>query len=211
MPCIELIKERLEVVKMEGQLDYRLQSTPTASTDQYYCLGNDDRLYLMFKELTGGQYVGRDISTHMGRTIHVRRCSANVALFEFDELFRAPLSSVDYLAIASTFNTILLTNVPAFHSADLRTEARRFVTFIDILYDLRKRLAIQAEVPLDQLFKLKTQNSNSVEELELADELNVNRGAALFTGAEEQFAVVRACSRIHQMTSQTWWSANQDK
>lgn len=205
MPCIELIKDRLDILQMEGQLDYRLQTTPTAKTDENHLVGDAKYLEKIFAELTKGQTIGQKEISTMGRVIHVERCSDNVALFNFDELFRAPLSAVDYLAIANSFKTVLISDVPAFHSADLRAEARRFVTFIDILYDLQRNLAIQAQVPLDQLFRLQSQSPDSVGELELADELNVNREAALFTGAEEQFAMARACSRIHQMTSQVWW------
>jgi protein AFG1 len=209
LPCIELIKDRLDVLHMNGLQDYRLRSTPTTATGQYYSVGDMSSLDGLFKELSRNQTVGQLSIPVMGRTITVKRCIGDAAWFDFDDLFRAPLSAVDYLALADIFLTIFIVNVPAFYSSDLRTEARRFVTFIDVLYDKKGRLAVQAQVPLDQLFRLPGQNSSSVEELELADVLNVNRGAALFTGAEEQFAVARAYSRIHQMTSLVWWNDSQ--
>lgn len=49
------------------------------------------------------------------------------------------MSSVDYLAIVDAFSVFLVKNVPIFNSMDMREEARRFITFLDIIYDAKVR------------------------------------------------------------------------
>jgi predicted ATPase len=73
----------------------------------------------------------------MGRKIKIRKCNDRCASFTFDELFKIPMSSVDYLAIADSFFVLLVKDVPIFNSMDMREEARRFITFIDIIYDAK--------------------------------------------------------------------------
>jgi cyanate lyase len=61
------------------------------------------------------------------------------------------------------------------------------------------------------LFQLKT--TNRQKHLEFSDYLD-GRGkddvyeASIFSGAEEKFAAARAVSRLHEMTSKTWWDRN---
>ncbi len=63
--------------------------------------------------------------------------TGSVAAVPFSELCGRPVAAADYLALAERFHTLLLSGVPAFGPA-VRSEAYRFVTLIDVLYEHRR-------------------------------------------------------------------------
>jgi cell division protein ZapE len=77
----------------------------------------------------------------------------DVARFSFNDLCGKPLGAADYYAIASTFHTVFLEDVPQLelHGINL---IRRFITLVDTLYDQHVVLVVAARVPLDQLLSV---------------------------------------------------------
>ncbi|KDD71358.1 hypothetical protein H632_c5215p0, partial [Helicosporidium sp. ATCC 50920] len=57
----------------------------------------------------------------------------------------------DYIALASAKHSLFLTRVPRFEAATL-SQAYRFVTLVDVLYEHRVRLVCSAEAAPDALF-----------------------------------------------------------
>ena len=57
-----------------------------------------------------------------------------------------PLGAVDYLHICKEFDTIILRDIPRMN-LDRKTEARRFITLIDTLYDNKVSLWL-VSIPL---------------------------------------------------------------
>jgi protein AFG1 len=89
-----------------------------------------------------------------GRTIHIPQTSHSppgIARFSFLALCASNLGSADYITIASTFHTIVLTEIPVLTLLQ-KNEARRFITLLDALYESKCRLLIQAAAPPDRLF-----------------------------------------------------------
>lgn len=89
-----------------------------------------------------------------GRTIRIPQTSSDppgIARFSFLALCASNLGPADYITIASTFHTIVLTEVPVLTLLQ-KNEARRFITLIDALYESKCRLLIQAAAPPDSLF-----------------------------------------------------------
>ena len=72
----------------------------------------------------------------MGRELTVPHCVGKACMFGFDELCGRPLAAADYLALAQAYHTLMLRGVPVFSAAN-RSEAYRFVTLIDVLYEHR--------------------------------------------------------------------------
>ena len=71
------------------------------------------------------------------------QAAGGVARFDFDGLCRRPLGSADYLEIADKFHTVLIDRIPVMGSSE-RNEARRFITLVDALYDMRVKLVVSA-------------------------------------------------------------------
>lgn len=86
----------------------------------------------------------------MGRTINVSKANDHCGMFDFMTLCHQPLGAADYIALGNRFSTIIIDNVLQL-GASYFNEAKRFVTLIDAMYELRIRLVIGAEVPIEDL------------------------------------------------------------
>ncbi|KPI41991.1 uncharacterized protein AB675_5657 [Cyphellophora attinorum] len=72
-------------------------------------------------------------------------------LSPFTPLLTTYLGPADYVSLASTFHSVILTDVPVLTSST-KNEARRLIWLIDALYEAGCRLVISAEAPVDGLF-----------------------------------------------------------
>ncbi len=77
--------------------------------------------------------------------------SSSVARFSFPELCDTPLGPADYLTLASTYRTIILTDVPQLPIV-LKNQARRLITFLDAAYEAGCQLLVHAAASPDDLF-----------------------------------------------------------
>ena len=97
-----------------------------------------------------GKYAGSDVKVD-GDDYKVLRESENVIWFDFAALCEGPRSPADYIAIASEYQSVVISNVPVLHdTAD--NAARRFISVIDEFYDRGVKLIIAADVALDVLY-----------------------------------------------------------
>ncbi|KAL1616037.1 hypothetical protein SLS56_011587 [Neofusicoccum ribis] len=86
-----------------------------------------------------------------GRQVHVPRQHNGVTSWTFSELCVSQLGPADYITLASTFHTLILTDVPVL-SLLQKNEARRFITLLDALYEARCKLLITAAAGPDDIF-----------------------------------------------------------
>ncbi len=150
-PMIELLNDKLDVIKVDAGIDYRLRTLEQA--DIY--LSPDDaaaeqKLQATFHRLVGGDGHQRPI-TVLGREIPVVRRSPGVAWFDFATLCGGPRSQNDYLDLSHRFHTLFLSGVPEM-GPDMASEARRFTWLIDVLYQHKVKLLIAAVCPAEQLY-----------------------------------------------------------
>ena len=151
LPAIELLKEKLEVISVDGDTDYRQQTLSQLS--MYHCpLGEAaeaamEQAFIQLAEARDEEPVMQ--IEH--RTLRAMRRAGGLVWFDFRTLCGGPRSQNDYLEIASRFHTVLLSNVPQMPPR-LASEARRFTWLVDVLYDRRVKLVISAEVPAEQLY-----------------------------------------------------------
>jgi cell division protein ZapE len=151
MPAIELIKEKLDVLQVDGGTDYRLRVLERIET-YFVGIGSvaDAHMQRAFEQIV--ESADEDPVLRIeAREIRARRRAGGVVWFDFAELCGGPRSHNDYLEIASQFHTVLLSNVPRL-SAGQSSEARRFTWLIDILYDRRVKLIISAAAAPNLLY-----------------------------------------------------------
>ena len=86
-----------------------------------------------------------------GRKLAVPQASMGVARFSFAELCEQPLGTLDYLALAHKFHTVMIDGIPVLAPAQ-RDVARRFVNLIDTLYDNRVCLVASAAAEPEGLY-----------------------------------------------------------
>jgi cell division protein ZapE len=153
LPFIALIKQRLELLVMDGGRDYRRERMRGLRTWQVPA-DEMSRLELdkAFLRLTGGSAIKPVILTVMGRDLVVPQAADGVARFDFDSLCNTALGAGDYLAIATNFHTLVLDDIPRL-SPENYDQARRFIVLVDTLYDQRVKLIASADATPEQLYQ----------------------------------------------------------
>lgn len=86
-----------------------------------------------------------------GRLIPVPRAWNGTTCWSFEELCKTTLGPADYITLASTYHTLILTDVPVLTWL-MKNEARRFITLLDALYECRCKLLITAAAGPDDIF-----------------------------------------------------------
>jgi predicted ATPase len=89
--------------------------------------------------------------TVYGRRVDIPAQHNGVAFFTFEELCGAVLGPADYVSLASTYHTFVLTDVPILTFLR-KHEARRMITLLDALYEARCRLLITAAADPESTF-----------------------------------------------------------
>lgn len=228
VPCINLLKNRLHVINLDSPTDYR--KIPRPPSGVYHApLDNhaDSHAEKWFRFLGDpSQPEVRSETQHIwGREIHVPKVSGRAAMFTFDELIGRPTSAADYIELMRNYDSFIVTNVPGMTHRE-RDLARRFITFIDAVYESRAKLVLTSAVPLTQLFMSKEEMKGKAEKdladkagqaegadlddtmRNLMDDLGMNmkalKNSSIFSGDEERFAFARALSRLSEMGSKEW-------
>ncbi|WP_293781366.1 cell division protein ZapE [uncultured Oxalicibacterium sp.] len=151
LPAIDLIKERLDIMNVDGGLDYRKRALSQV-TAYHTPLDAQASEALRTAFMRIAEVADEDPLVNIeGREVRALRKAGGVIWFDFHTLCGGPRSQNDYLELASRFHTLILSDVPAI-SASMSSEARRFIWLIDVLYDHRIKLLISAAVPMDELY-----------------------------------------------------------
>lgn len=158
LPFIDLIERRLEVVAVNGPLDYRRQRLGDFPT--WYVPNGQattEALAAAFFRMTDFPPEDRahvptaDIIVPGGRTLHVPKSLKGVAVFSFKRLCGEPRGAADYLAIARNYHTVFMVGIPKM-GPERRNEAARFATFVDALYEHGVKLIAGADAPPADLY-----------------------------------------------------------
>jgi cell division protein ZapE len=151
LPAIALLQARLDVVHVDGGLDYRRRAMEQIEAYlQPAGPAADARLEAAFAQVAEAEDDDPLLEIE-SRRIRARRRAGGAVWFGFDVLCGGPRSQNDYLEIARQFHTVLLSDVPRM-SAGQAAEARRFTWLVDVLYDHRVKLIVSAEVEPEALY-----------------------------------------------------------
>jgi cell division protein ZapE len=156
LPTIALIEEKLDVIKIDAGIDYRLRALQQADIYHFPADEPAERAMMTtFGRIAGGAGHDRPIEV-MGRTLQVIHRAPGIAWFDFATLCGGPRSQNDYLDLAHRFHTIFLSRVPRMGS-DHASEARRYTWLVDVLYDHRVKLVMTAACSAEELYVTGTQ------------------------------------------------------
>ena len=158
LPFIALIERELDIMPLNGPVDYRLERLAGLAT-WHTPLGDAATAQVReaFFRLTdyppedSAHVPSADLDVGGGRMLHVPKSLKGVAVFSFKRLCAEARGAADYLAIAQTYHTVILVGVPRM-GPENRNEAARFVTLIDALYESRVKLFATAEAEPDELY-----------------------------------------------------------
>lgn len=232
IPAIKLLKTRLHVINLDSPTDYRKIPRPPSGVYHNpldkHANSHADK---WFRFLGDSEHFAPHPETQKvwGREIYVPRVSGRCAWFTFDELIRQPKSAADYLELVRCYDAFIVTDVPGMTIRE-RDLARRFITFIDAVYEGNAKLVLTTEKPLGELFVSRDevaesllqsnpqtssaasdskQDTNVKDVMEkMMDDVDSSveklKQSNLFSGEEEAFAFARALSRLSHMESKEW-------
>lgn len=152
VPFIAMLEQHLELHALDGPRDWRLarlEAEPVYHTP--LGVGAAAAMVRTWNRLTQGAEPRPVSMLVQGRNWMVERAAAGCAWLDFEDICGKPLGSADYLAVARQFDTVLLENVPLLTPAR-RSEAARFRTLIDALYEAKTKLVISAAAEPSRLY-----------------------------------------------------------
>jgi cell division protein ZapE len=152
LPFIAMLKDKLEVVRVAGPLDHRLDRLKSAGVYfQPIDVSNEARFDgLWTAMLDGAEERGVTLEV-LGRQLRLPHATGGLLRASFASLCGAALGPQDYLAVGERFHTVFLDAVPRL-GPDYRDQARRFIMLIDALYEARARLVVLAAGEPDTLY-----------------------------------------------------------
>ncbi len=184
LPAIDQIKTHTHVLEMVGDTDYRLR---LLQREAIYIVSKFENrrgdkasrqaMEQHFERLAVGKKENATSMQVNGRELPLLARSGDVVWLDFDELCNTPRSTNDYIELATTFHTVLLSDVPVLDE-NRNDAARRLVNLVDEFYDRHVKLIISAEAMPDELY----------------------------TGKRLEFEFVRAASRLMEMQTTEYLS-----
>ena len=159
LPFIALIEQELDVLALNGPVDYRMQRLAgMASWHEPLGQSATDQVTEAFFRLTDYPPEDRvhvpsaDIDVGGGRMLHVPKSLKGVGVFSFKRLCAEARGAADYLAIAQAYHSVIIVGIPRM-GPENRNEAARFVTLIDALYENKVKLFVTAAASPDELYE----------------------------------------------------------
>ncbi|HTQ78126.1 MAG TPA: cell division protein ZapE [Burkholderiales bacterium] len=155
LPAIRLLESRLDVVAVDGGVDYRRLKMERLKV---YYAGEAAPLEEIFQQLKDVEEERQPLDVE-GRVIPYRKRAGGLVWFDFEVLCAGARSYADYVDLARRFHTVILSGIPRLSPANADA-ARRFTWLVDVFYDDRVKLVAQAAAAPEQLF---TEGENSAE------------------------------------------------
>jgi cell division protein ZapE len=151
VPTIALLEHWLDVVEVDGGIDYRLRALEQVETFLVPAgPAADAALTAAFDAWQSGADESPRLTVE-GRTLVARRRAGSAVWFDFATLCDGPRSQRDYLELAQRFAVLFLSDIPVM-TAQQSDLARRFTWLIDILYDNGVKLVASAAAPAEALY-----------------------------------------------------------
>ena len=177
LPAIAAMQHHMQVVEVDGGQDHRLH--PGAAHRRYW-VADPLALQRAFTRFSATLPVADGPLLLNDRRLPVVRYSAAAIWLRFDDLCGQPFAAVDFIALCDRFPAILLDDVPELNACQrpariargtedavervaagdrvlpplsmMDDSVRRFIALVDVCYDRRVPLYIQAAVPLTSLY-----------------------------------------------------------
>lgn len=156
-----ILLKNCEVIALENGTDYRSIYRKNL-TKRYYVSNflNRAKIKEIIINLTKSSPFKPRVLKVWGRDLKIKKTYQNIAVINFDDICRAELAASDYQAICQEFDLIFLLKLPILLKAQDRNEIRRFMLFIDEVYENKTALIILAKTKIDKIYdSAKSDNS----------------------------------------------------
>lgn len=139
IPCINLLKTRLRVLNLDSTTDYRKLPRPPSGVFHHpldKAAVSHAEKWFRFLGDPENDPPHQAVHTVWGRNVQVPKASGKAAMFTFAELIGKATGAADYLELMRSYDAFVVTEVPGMTHRE-RDLARRFITFIDAVYESR--------------------------------------------------------------------------
>jgi cell division protein ZapE len=153
LPAIELLKNYLDLVQVDGGTDYRLRVLEKEGVFHFPLDAAAEAAMEQTFESVAGTAGQHDVDLEIeGRVLGAKRMAPGVAWFEFESVCDGPRGQADYIELARRFHTVLISHLRRFAAGEA-DRRRRFTWLVDEFYDRRVKLILSAEDRLPDLFR----------------------------------------------------------
>ena len=146
IPCINLLKTSLRVLNLDSATDYRKIPRPPSGVYHHpmdkAAITHADRWFRFFGDFENDPPHAATQQV-WGRNIEIPKASGSAAMFCFDELIGRATGAADYLELTRSYHAFVVTGIPGMTHRE-RDLARRFITFIDAVYESRVGFGMRA-------------------------------------------------------------------
>lgn len=213
LPFIDTIYEYCEVICLDSPSDYRKLSNISAQNRVYFNSGYENELLdNLVRELVKEQQKNDKITETigaeedglgklkprlidlLGRPTYLNKTYRGLLDTDFSFMCQENRSAVDYIEFCRLFDTIVLRNIPIIQMKNTDV-LRRFIVFIDTVYDIKVKLICSGKAASPQLLF----------DLSQRDEILGKKNTDQYRGVEEEyFAVDRTISRLIEIQSEEY-------
>ncbi len=154
LPAIHLLHSHMDVLNVDGGVDYRLRALVKADLFHYPLNDSAEQaLTACFHRLVpDSSTIRQNVTLEVEERDINARCEADdVIWFEFAALCDGPRSQNDYIVLAKEYHAVLVSGVPQFVGKN-DDQARRFIYLVDEFYDRRVKLVLSAASPISALY-----------------------------------------------------------
>lgn len=154
IPAIEAIKANVDVVFLGGDIDYRMRLLQ--NSEMYRAPLSEDSdasIDAQFRALVAAGEIAQNGQLNInGRDLQTRLLADGLVWFDFESLCNTTRSTDDYIEIARSHHTVMLSDVPVMD--DTTNDAvRRFINMVDEFYDRGVKLVVTAAERPEALYR----------------------------------------------------------
>lgn len=145
-----ILLKNIEIIKIDDEIDYRLQYQQNLEK-RYFTPKNNETFKEILPSFIEKQKITAKTLKIWGRDVKIRKTFEKTALLNFNEIIQDNLSASDFKEISRYFDLIIIENLPQF-SFEEKNEQRRFMLFIDEIYENKTALIISAKSEIDEIY-----------------------------------------------------------
>ncbi|MCX8515315.1 MAG: hypothetical protein RL017_113 [Pseudomonadota bacterium] len=156
IPAIELLQQKLQVLALNGQSDYRLRF----NSNSKLILINEPQANIMLEDIFNkvNNYLPCNVNktiTILHRDIPYIKMGGDIIWFDFKVICGDKRSQLDYIDLVKQFKWFILSNIYALNDKE-NDCARRLTWLIDILYDHNCKVSISSSVAIKEIYSAGT-------------------------------------------------------
>lgn len=146
-----ILLKNVRVLHLDSPTDYRAKLRKSL-TKRYFISNEKNRQEIknLIDKVTEGKKPKATKLEVWGREIKIKKTFGKIAVMTFDELCRQPFAASDYQMICKKFDLIFLLKLPIL-TKENSNEMRRFMLFIDEVYENKTALIVLARTRIEKL------------------------------------------------------------